>query len=179
MRNNYRGSCFNSLPSILIWRSRAKPSLVLPPCLYLPFLLPEGAPEPTAPPCIRHTDFPPTAGPLQRWPERFERAEQRAAAFSRWVSKRANLFGRMGLSHKNKADAAWTRILSPNKPASIFMEKILRRHICEYFYSQLYSNPEVIRGFLRCPLCPGGLNRSTQHFILEGKDGVWDGTKIS
>jgi hypothetical protein len=25
----------------------------------------------------------------------------------------------------------------------------------------------------------GGLNRSTQHFILEGKDGVWDGTKIS
>src|SRR6202035_1415312 len=23
----------------------------------------------------------------------------------------------------------------------------------------------------------GGLNRSTQHFILEGKDGVWDGTK--
>jgi hypothetical protein len=25
----------------------------------------------------------------------------------------------------------------------------------------------------------GGLNRSTQHFVLEGKDGVWDGTKIS
>jgi hypothetical protein len=25
----------------------------------------------------------------------------------------------------------------------------------------------------------GGLNRSMQHFILEGKDGVWDGTKIS
>jgi hypothetical protein len=29
------------------------------------------------------------------------------------------------------------------------------------------------------PFIPGGLNRSTQHFILEGKDGVWDGTKIS
>ena len=29
------------------------------------------------------------------------------------------------------------------------------------------------------PLCTGGLNRSTQHFILEGKDGVWDGTTIS
>jgi hypothetical protein len=29
------------------------------------------------------------------------------------------------------------------------------------------------------PLFIGGLNRSTQHFILEGKDGVWDGTKIS
>ena len=29
------------------------------------------------------------------------------------------------------------------------------------------------------PVCLGGLNRSTQHFILEGKDGVWDGTKIS
>ena len=25
----------------------------------------------------------------------------------------------------------------------------------------------------------GGLKRSPQHFILEGKDGVWDGTKIS
>jgi hypothetical protein len=25
----------------------------------------------------------------------------------------------------------------------------------------------------------GGLNRSPQHFILEGKDGVWDGTEIS
>jgi hypothetical protein len=25
---------------------------------------------------------------------------------------------------------------------------------------------------------PGGLNRSTQHFIFEGKDGVWDGTEI-
>jgi hypothetical protein len=24
-----------------------------------------------------------------------------------------------------------------------------------------------------------GLNRSLQHFILEGKDGVWDGTEIS
>ena len=32
---------------------------------------------------------------------------------------------------------------------------------------------------IRCPLLGGGLNRSTQHFILEGKDGVWDGTEIS
>jgi hypothetical protein len=30
-----------------------------------------------------------------------------------------------------------------------------------------------------CPLIEGGLNRSPQHFILEGKDGVWDGTEIS
>jgi len=29
------------------------------------------------------------------------------------------------------------------------------------------------------PLSPGGLNRSMQHFILEGKDGVRNGTKIS
>ena len=29
------------------------------------------------------------------------------------------------------------------------------------------------------PFIPGGLNRSPQHFILEGKDGVWDGTEIS
>jgi hypothetical protein len=28
-------------------------------------------------------------------------------------------------------------------------------------------------------LSAGGLNRSLQHFILEGKDGVWDGTEIS
>jgi len=31
----------------------------------------------------------------------------------------------------------------------------------------------------RCPHFPGGLNWSPQHFILEGKDGVWDGTEIS
>jgi hypothetical protein len=29
------------------------------------------------------------------------------------------------------------------------------------------------------PVFNGGLNRSTQHFILKGKDGVWDGTEIS
>ena len=36
---------------------------------------------------------------------------------------------------------------------------------------------------LGCPhhvrFAAGGLNRSPQHFILEGKDGVWDGTAIS
>ena len=30
-----------------------------------------------------------------------------------------------------------------------------------------------------CQLLGGGLNRPRQHFILEGKDGVWDGTEIS
>jgi hypothetical protein len=29
------------------------------------------------------------------------------------------------------------------------------------------------------PLGSGGLNRSMQHFILKGKDGVRNGTKIS
>jgi hypothetical protein len=29
------------------------------------------------------------------------------------------------------------------------------------------------------PFLTGGLNRWPQHFILEGKDGVWDGTEIS
>jgi hypothetical protein len=42
---------------------------------------------------------------------------------------------------------------------------------------------EVLKHFKRMRseenLLVGGLNRSTQHFILEGKDGVWDGTKIS
>jgi hypothetical protein len=32
---------------------------------------------------------------------------------------------------------------------------------------------------VRCPQLRGGLNRSLQHFILEEKDGVWDGTEIS
>jgi hypothetical protein len=32
---------------------------------------------------------------------------------------------------------------------------------------------------VECPVRVGGLNRSPQHFILEGKDGVWDGTAIS
>src|ERR1700694_3597835 len=31
----------------------------------------------------------------------------------------------------------------------------------------------------QCPSLRGGLKRSPQHFILEGKDGVWDGTEIS
>jgi hypothetical protein len=30
-----------------------------------------------------------------------------------------------------------------------------------------------------CHFSNGGLNRPTQHFILKGKDGVWDGTEIS
>ena len=47
--------------------------------------------------------------------------------------------------------------------------------------SGLPSSASVTAGddLRNCPLYPGGLNRSTQHFILEGKDGVWDGTKIS
>ena len=31
----------------------------------------------------------------------------------------------------------------------------------------------------RLPVYPGGLNRSTQHSILEEKMGVWDGAEIS
>ena len=40
--------------------------------------------------------------------------------------------------------------------------------------------PEAaIRTSMECLLWVCRLNRSPQHFILEGKDGVWDGTKIS
>jgi len=39
--------------------------------------------------------------------------------------------------------------------------------------------PDLTRYPALSPQCAGGLNRSTQHFILEGKDGVWDGTEIS
>src|ERR1700730_18371924 len=41
------------------------------------------------------------------------------------------------------------------------------------------SNSEELMESKCRPGCPGGLNRSPQHFILEGKDGVWDGTEIS
>jgi hypothetical protein len=34
------------------------------------FLLPRGAPDPAAPPCIRHRFLPATAGDLQGLPER-------------------------------------------------------------------------------------------------------------
>jgi hypothetical protein len=72
---------------------------------------------------------------------------QRGAVFSRRVSKRANFFGRMGLSHKHKTDTAWTGILAPYKPAYIFIDGNTPEYFCEYFYSQLYSNPEVAGGF--------------------------------
>src|SRR5258706_8762686 len=41
------------------------------------------------------------------------------------------------------------------------------------------SNETVLRVDDANALVFGGLNRSPQHFILEGKDGVWDGTEIS
>ena len=44
-------------------------SRVCRPCLSA-FLLPRGAPEPGAPPCIRHRYFPFTAGDMQDLPER-------------------------------------------------------------------------------------------------------------
>jgi hypothetical protein len=47
---------------------------------------------------------------------------------------------------------------------------------CEQFWQK---TPASDRGPFLFWLSTGGLNRSMQHFILEGKDGVWDGTKIS
>jgi hypothetical protein len=44
-------------------------SRVCNPC-FSAFLLPRGAPDPAAPPCIRHRRFPATAGDLQGLPER-------------------------------------------------------------------------------------------------------------
>jgi hypothetical protein len=49
-----------------------------------------------------------------------------------------------------------------------------------FFMSCMTSSFEDATGNVKeGPGMVGGLNRSTQHFILEGKDGVWDGTKIS
>ena len=50
-------------------RYTARASRVYCPC-FKAFLLPRGAPEPGAPPCIRHRLFPFTAGDLQGSPER-------------------------------------------------------------------------------------------------------------
>ena len=45
---------------------RLTASSVQPPCFQAPLAAPFGAPEPTAPPCIRHTRFPLTAGDRQQ-----------------------------------------------------------------------------------------------------------------
>ena len=58
--------------SLMIWRRRrssARALRVYCPCLSA-FLLPRGAPEPGAPPCIRHRAFPLTAGAMHGSPER-------------------------------------------------------------------------------------------------------------
>ena len=44
--------------------------------------------------------------------------------------------------------------------------------------ARLVRRASVGKG-IRMSAFGGGLNRSPQHFILEGKDGVWDGTEIS
>jgi hypothetical protein len=44
---------------------------------------------------------------------------------------------------------------------------------------RLLAQNRVADAVAACPLLRGGLNRSMQHFILEGKDGVRNGTKIS
>ena len=58
--------------SLMIWRtsrSSARALRVYCPC-FSAFLLPRGAPEPGAPPCIRHRAFPLTAGAMHGLPER-------------------------------------------------------------------------------------------------------------
>lgn len=46
-------------------------SLVKPPCRHIPLRSPEGAPEPLAPPCIRHRALPFIAGQRHGFPARF------------------------------------------------------------------------------------------------------------
>jgi hypothetical protein len=41
------------------------------------------------------------------------------------------------------------------------------------------TNRVILAVYRSLPAYIGGLNRSMQHFILEGKDGVRNGTKIS
>ena len=45
--------------------------------------------------------------------------------------------------------------------------------------SLLLALSQHCTGYRPRPYLIGGLNRSPQHFVLEGKDGVWDGTEIS
>ena len=123
---------------MLMCRSRAKPSLVEAPCLKFPFRMPLGAPPPA--PCILQTRFPRTAGPRQGSPVRLDLAPQRAAAFSRWVSKRAYFFGRMGLSHKHKADAGLTPFLALYEPADNLWQNP-RQGFFVIYCNRLCSNP--------------------------------------
>jgi hypothetical protein len=61
-----------ALDSRMSWRTRrssARAARVYRPC-FSAFLLPRGAPEPGAPPCIRHRAFPLTAGAMHGLPER-------------------------------------------------------------------------------------------------------------
>jgi hypothetical protein len=60
--------------------------------------------------------------------------------------------------------------LDPNKIAVALIQSLIKDT------SKLLTSSA--RDFFK-RLSDGGLNWSTQHFILEGKDGVWDGTEIS
>ena len=54
-------------------------------------------------------------------------------------------------------------------------------HICHLPYTLVANRRTVDTNIISeiSMFFDGGLNRSPQHFILEGKDGVWDGTEIS
>src|SRR5436190_24269734 len=51
-------------------------SRVYRPC-FSAFLFPGGAPDPSAPPCMRHLIFQPTAGDRQGWPDRVVAPQRR------------------------------------------------------------------------------------------------------
>jgi hypothetical protein len=63
------------------WRRCSMASRVNCPC-FSAFLLPRGAPEPSAPPCIRQCLFPLTAGDMQGLPERVFAPQRRLESIS-------------------------------------------------------------------------------------------------
>jgi len=68
--------------SLMIWRtsrSSARALRVYCPC-FTAFLLPRGAPEPGAPPCMRHRALPLTGGAMHGLPERVLAPQRRLAS---------------------------------------------------------------------------------------------------
>jgi hypothetical protein len=68
-----------------------------------------------------------------------------------------------------------------HQPGFFFARNRRRFEVAETASQEPQSNAglSIAKGVRRSPLFGGGLNRSMQHFILKGKDGVWDGTEIS
>jgi len=94
---------------------------------------------------------------------------------------------RRGLSVNEVARALISMMARSTTRSNQRPDTLMQDRICQVDETSCNARPDHTSGSkteklplsICFPLCPGGLNRSPQHFILEGKDGVWDGTEIS